>query len=40
MINRRNKIPRDAELNKETIDYILDEKKDKRRIWQYIFLCR
>lgn len=33
MINRRIKIPRDAELNKETIDYILDEHKmEKARI--------
>ena len=33
MINRRIKIPRDAELNKETIDYILDEhRSEKARI--------
>ena len=33
MINRRIKIPRDAELNKETIDYILDEHRfEKARI--------
>lgn len=30
MINRRIKIPRDAELNKETIDYILDEHREEK----------
>ena len=30
MINRRIKIPRDAELNKETIDYILDEHRSEK----------
>ena len=30
MSNRRIKIPRDAELNKETIDYILDEHRSEK----------
>ena len=30
LINRRIKIPRDAELNKETIDYILDEHREEK----------
>ena len=30
MINRRIKIPREAELNKETIDYILDEHREEK----------